>query len=95
VKSACSARGLDDLMVEIGEDGRDSICLNVDVQGAELMVLKGRRKNPPGQSDLINIEVNFDELYIGCPQIDDIDDFFLRKRGLARVEIACPFHRLG
>jgi FkbM family methyltransferase len=81
---------LDDLMVEIGEDREEYNLLNVDVQGAELMVLKGAEETLQN-IDLINIEVNFDELYIGCPQIDDIDDF-LAERGFARVEIACPFH---
>ena len=79
---------LDDLLVEIGEDGRDEDHLNVDVQGAELMVIKGAEETLRN-IDLINIEVNFDELYIGCPQIDDIDGF-LAERGFARVEIACP-----
>jgi FkbM family methyltransferase len=81
---------LDDLMVEIGEDEKGYNLLNIDVQGAELMVLEGAKETLKN-IDLVNIEVNFDELYVGCPQIDDIDDF-LAERDFVRVQISCPFH---
>jgi FkbM family methyltransferase len=81
---------LDDLMREIQEDSLAYNLLNVDVQGAELMVLKGAEETLRA-IEIINIEVNFDELYAGCPQIEDIDEF-LTGRGFTRVEIACPYH---
>jgi FkbM family methyltransferase len=81
---------LDDIMVESGQAGRDYNILNIDVQGAELMVLQGAERTLPG-IDLINVEVNFAELYAGCPQIDDIDDF-LAERGFRRAALACPYH---
>jgi len=54
--------------------------LNIDLQGAELLALKG-------MGDLIHrfryayIEVNVKALYQGCPMVREIDDY-LRKFGL-------------
>jgi FkbM family methyltransferase len=51
--------------------------LNVDVQGAELMVLKG-------MGDLLKefawvyVEVNIRELYVGCPLVAEIDDYLAK-----------------
>lgn len=48
--------------------------LNIDLQGAELLALKG-------MGDLLNhfqwayLEVNYKELYKGCPLVEDIDAF--------------------
>jgi FkbM family methyltransferase len=58
--------------------------LNIDLQGAELMALKG-------MGDLLNrfkwayLEVNKAELYKGCALIEDID-FYLGAYGFKRVE---------
>ncbi len=81
---------LDDIMVEWDQAAHEYNILNIDVQGAELMVLKGAEQTLPA-IDLINVEVNFAELYAGCPQIDEIDDF-LAERGFRRIAIACPYH---
>lgn len=57
--------------------------LNIDLQGAELLALKG-------MGSLINkfdsacIEVNERELYKGCPLVADIDSFMGMKGFLAR-----------
>jgi len=58
--------------------------LNIDVQGAELLVLKsmGRYMN---NFDFAYIEVNTAHLYKDCPLIEDIDQFF-SDYGLERVE---------
>jgi len=54
--------------------------INLDVQGAELKVLKGfddifeNFRNIKG----IFCEVNFEEVYIGCPIISEIDNFLLK-----------------
>lgn len=58
--------------------------LNIDIQGAELMALRG-------MGDLIRqfkwayIEVNQNEVYQGCPHVSDID-LFLNGFGFKRVE---------
>jgi len=58
--------------------------LNIDIQGAELLALKGL-------GDLINcfdaayLEVNKAELYIGCALVEEIDEY-LSEFGFERVE---------
>lgn len=48
--------------------------LNLDLQGAELKCLKGATKLLK-QIDYIYTEVNSRETYIGCPVIEDLDNF--------------------
>lgn len=66
--------------LEVGEDW----FLNADLQGAELLALKG-------MGDLLKkfkyayIEVNARELYKGCPLVGEIDDY-LAGFGLVGVE---------
>lgn len=50
--------------------------LNIDVQGYELEVLKGATKLLPSIDAMI-VEVNRDEVYEGCPMIEDIDNFLM------------------
>lgn len=58
--------------------------LNIDIQGAELLALKG-------MGDLLNqfnncyLEVNKDYLYVGCPLVEELD-VYLAKFGFERVE---------
>mgnify|MGYP003111536600 FL=1 len=56
--------------------------LNIDVQGYELEVLLGAEKLLP-QIEMIIAEVNRDEMYAGCPMIEDIDSF-LTEHGFKR-----------
>jgi hypothetical protein len=44
-----------------------------------------------GHIEGINVEVNFEELYRGCCQIEELDRF-LGERGFRRVATASPFH---
>jgi hypothetical protein len=81
---------LDDLLDDLRETSAGYNILNIDVQGAELLVLRGAERML-AFVDMINVEVNFAELYAGCAQIDEIDDF-LDQRGFVRVELACPYH---
>lgn len=59
--------------------------LNVDLQGAELLALKG-------MGDLLScfdyayIEVNTKPLYVGCPLVEEID-LYLRKFGFVGREV--------
>lgn len=46
--------------------------LNIDVQGAELLVLKGSKNTLEG-IDIIYTEVNTEEVYEGCAKVDEID----------------------
>lgn len=48
--------------------------LNIDIQGAELLALKGA-KNLLKNIKYIYCEVNTDELYEGCPHVSEIDAF--------------------
>ena len=56
--------------------------LNIDVQGYELEVLMGAQELLP-QISMIIAEVNRDEMYAGCPMIEDIDNF-LAEHGFKR-----------
>lgn len=84
------ATPLDALLEELGLSPASFNFLAVDVQGAELLVLKGAQKLLR-HIHAINIEVNFSELYAGCAQIEDIDDF-LWAAGFHRAAMASPFH---
>jgi FkbM family methyltransferase len=48
--------------------------LNCDIQGAELLALSGSCVSLRN-FDILNLEVNFDELYKGLPHITEIDAF--------------------
>ena len=82
---------LDALLAERGLDAARFNILNLDIQGAELMALKGG-EGLLRHVEAINVEVNFEELYQGCAQIEAIDDF-LQRHGFRRVAVTCPFHR--
>lgn len=58
--------------------------LNLDLQGAELMALKGLGKYLEGFNHLY-IEVNIAELYKGCPLVETIDEY-VSKFGFSRLE---------
>lgn len=58
--------------------------LNMDLQGAELLALRGARHFLPGV-DYVMTEVNKKEVYKDCARISDIDTE-LARHGLARVE---------
>ena len=60
--------------------------LNLDIQGAELMALKGML-NSLEYIDYIYSEVNDSEVYKDCAKIDEIDEF-LSGFGFERVETA-------
>lgn len=57
--------------------------LNLDIQGYELNALLGAAIQLEF-IDFIYIEVNFEEVYIGCPSIDSID-LFLSGYGFKRI----------
>lgn len=58
--------------------------MNADIQGAELLMLKGAESVLP-HLKAIYMEVNEKEVYAGCPLVEEIDDF-LAEYGFVRVE---------
>ncbi|NCF71255.1 MAG: FkbM family methyltransferase, partial [Chlamydiales bacterium] len=65
--------------------------LNMDIQGAELLALKGARELLK-HIDAIYTEVNTKELYKGCARLNEIDDF-LSSCGFVRVEESINYSR--
>jgi FkbM family methyltransferase len=83
-------RTLDALLSELELDPAGYNILNIDIQGAELLAFRG------GESTLrhieaINSEINYDELYEGCPTVWELDAF-LEDRGFDRVATVTPYH---
>lgn len=66
---------------------------NFDIQGSELHALKGA-VNSIKFADVIYLEVNERELYLGCGLINEIDDF-LKPFGFLRVETEMTQHSWG
>jgi FkbM family methyltransferase len=81
---------LDDNILESGLDENLYNALLIDVQGAELDVLKGA-KRALNTIDIIVCEVNYAELYRGCAQVEDLDAY-LFDAGFVRVATKTPFH---
>lgn len=73
-------------------EGRDEPIdvISLDIQGAELLALKGAKHLLPNVSCVMT-EVNRDELYAGCAQIQEIDEY-LAQFDLVRVREAFPYH---
>ena len=58
--------------------------LNADIQGAELLMLKGATEILP-HMDCLYLEVNQKELYKGCALVEELDEF-LKGFNFIRVE---------
>lgn len=74
---------LNDLFIE-EEFSNKKWLVSADVQGYEIQVLKGATKILPYTNALL-LEVNRGEVYKGCAQVEEIDDF-LNNYGFTRVE---------
>jgi FkbM family methyltransferase len=83
------AMRLDSLLAERNYADDDFNLVTFDIQGAELLALRGAARLLPRLDGLV-VEVNFIELYDGCAQIEDIDDH-LFERGFARVMTMSPY----
>jgi FkbM family methyltransferase len=59
--------------------------LNMDIQGAELQAIKGMG-DLLDNFDYLYLEVNTEELYVGCALLKDLDEY-LDQRHFKRVEI--------
>lgn len=64
-------------------DAKNYNFYNMDIQGAELLALKGATDSIDNVQ-VMYLEVNEHELYVGCPLIQDIDNFLL-KHNFKRV----------
>jgi FkbM family methyltransferase len=72
---------LDDLLAN--QQIQNVNMMNIDVQGAELLVLKGSEKIL-NQINYIYVEINREELYVGCALIEELDSY-LKEKGFKRV----------
>lgn len=84
------ARRLDSLLAERPGGAADFNLLVLDVQGAELLVLRGAEESLAG-FDAVVSEISFIELYEGCALAPALDTF-LADRGFHRVATACHDH---
>ena len=67
--------------------------LYMDIQGAELLALKGATYLlSSNKLCCIYTEINFVELYEDCVLIDELDDF-LNSFGFKRIHTKCPFSK--
>jgi FkbM family methyltransferase len=73
-----------DTMLKDVADIKDYTFLNADIQGAELLMLKGGTKILPNL-ECLYLEVNSKELYKGCGLVEEIDEF-VKKYGFERVQ---------
>lgn len=64
---------------------------NLDLQGAELRVLRGATESLES-CDYLYIEVNDEEVYVDCALVRDLDEFLI---GFDRVETAWTPHHWG
>lgn len=80
---------IDNIVSEAKIRPEDINLLVMDIQGAELLALQGAIRQLQN-IEAIQLEVNYSELYEGCPLIHDIDEF-LDEKGFSRVKTSTPF----
>lgn len=67
--------------------------VNIDIQGAELLALKGFGSELD-YIDYIYTEVNIDKVYEDCALLDELDSFLLNQ-GFQRVELSLKYQSWG
>jgi len=67
--------------------------LNMDIQGAEMLALRGATESLR-VLDALSLEINFDELYAGAPHVSELDAF-LRERGFTRTDSVSSHNSWG
>ncbi len=82
-KISVPTKTLDSFFDEENLSREDFNFLNMDIQGAELLVLKGASRTLP-HIDYVYTEVNDDYLFEGCCLKEELDDF-LGRQGFKRV----------
>lgn len=81
----CITQTIDGIVARRGFDLTFYDFLNIDLQGAELLALKGMKKNLH-KINYAYIEVNEKELYTNCGLLPEMDKYML-DHGFTRVEI--------
>ncbi len=81
---------LDDCMAEVGLVPAEFNLLAIDIEGAELLALRGAAE-ALNSIEAIQLEVNYSERFKGCAKIWEIDAF-LEPLGFSRVKTQTPFH---
>jgi len=89
-KTEVRCRRLDTLLAEEGLSAADFNVLNLDIQGAELMALRGAPSLLAGVA-AINTEVNLQELYRGAALLDAMERF-MSESGFSRAAMVTPWH---
>jgi FkbM family methyltransferase len=84
------ARTLDQILKETDQQPGDYNVLNLEIQGAELIALKGAASLLPNVQAVL-AEVNYEELYAGGATIEQMDAF-LESSGFDRVATTTPMH---
>jgi FkbM family methyltransferase len=84
---------LDTLFEKLGIPHDRYDVANLDIQGAELMALRGAEKILANLR-AIYTEVNTKELYAGCALLPEMDEF-LEARGFVRVALEMTAHGWG
>lgn len=79
------SKTVDTLLRQHGEVIAGRWLLNADLQGAELMALKGMRENLQ-HFHWLYLEVNQEPLYVGCPLLPELD-LYLGERGFRRTDL--------
>ncbi|MDQ1687344.1 MAG: hypothetical protein QOK42_319 [Frankiaceae bacterium] len=79
-----TAHRLDTLLERDGIDPKRFDMLLLDLQGAELLCLRGA-SSVVAEVDYIYSEINVDELYVGCVRLPELDAF-LDAAGFERVK---------
>lgn len=83
-------RRLDTLLAEEGLRAEDFNFLNLDIQGAELMAMRGATGLLAG-IEAVNTEVNLQELYQGAGLLGELEQF-MAKLGFGRAAMVTPWH---
>ncbi|WP_198285080.1 FkbM family methyltransferase [Solidesulfovibrio carbinoliphilus] len=83
------AVSLDALLDRLGLDPAAFNLINIDIQGAELVALRGAAATLP-RIEAINAEINYRELYQGCVLSHQLDAF-LAGFGFVREAAVCPY----
>ncbi len=74
---------IDTFMKRVNKNASQYNFWNFDIQGAEMLALKGAEESIK-HAKALYLEVNSEEVYKGCPLIGDLDTY-LGERGFERV----------
>jgi FkbM family methyltransferase len=84
------AKTLDQILQDTGQDAGEFNLLHLEIQGGELLALKGAAGLLPNVQAILT-ELNYEELYTGGATVEQMDAF-LEARGFDRVATTTPIH---